>query len=221
MENKVPIPHADVWGRTAKDLKKIFPADQNESWLINGHLQTPQVFEPYREDILDLFGPTDETVSTLKSRYPELNNSNTIGIHVRRGDYVTLELNNKKCFHNLLDEWTYYEQALQKLDPKGNATVFVMSDDIEYCKSQEPFKSLKNIIFVDGNESAAEDLYTMTLCKDQIISNGTFAWWGAYLGTDENKRVCYPSKWLGPGYGDSLPKDLALDAWTQIQCKKK
>ena len=35
----------------------------------------------------------------------------------------------------------------------------------------------------------------MQQCKHFIISNSTYAWWGAWLSTNEEKKVVYPNNW--------------------------
>jgi len=40
-----------------------------------------------------------------------------------------------------------------------------------------------------------ESLYLMSQCDHFILSQGTFSWWGAYLGEKENTRIYRPD-WL-------------------------
>jgi hypothetical protein len=61
---------------------------------------------------------------------------------------------------------------------------------------------------VDGYKlNELDTLYAMSLCKaGAIISNSTFAAWGAMLGADENASsvITYPAPWLkNNGDGDN------------------
>ena len=90
----------------------------------------------------------------------------------------------------------------------------VFSDDIEWCK-ENLSKLNVNIHFIEGNENII-DLFTMSMCDNNICSASSFSWWGAYLNKKRN-RVIFPKVWFGPKYRDLHDtKDLLLPEWETI-----
>ena len=62
------------------------------------------------------------------------------------------------------------------------------------------------------------ELYLISLCKNIIISNSTFGWWGAYLNNRTDSTIIVPSIWAG----NALIKDgfdvesLLFKEWLRI-----
>lgn len=135
----------------------------------------------------------------------------TIAIHLRRGDYI-----NNPNYINL--PITYYILALEEYFPnwRTDYNLVVFSDDVNYAKIH--FECLNNVYFPNGDE--LEDLCTMSLCKNHIISNSSYSWWGAYL-SDSNK-VVHPNCLFDGPLLEKNPEDckdfyceewIAFDKW--------
>ena len=86
---------------------------------------------------------------------------------------------------------TYYKNAVECIGE--NEKFIVVSDDIKWCKEHLKFK---NIIFVE-NSSPVIDLFIQSLCQNNIISNSSFSWWGAFLNNNPGKKVIAPANWFG------------------------
>jgi hypothetical protein len=131
--------------------------------------------------------------------------TNSILIHVRRGDYL------KNPFWGVLSE-EYYLAALKHFSQSRDLTIFLISDDEMFARDFG--KKLANLydVTVIPNESgitAAEFLSIMSNCKKYIIGNSTYSWWSAvlarshdvvapanfYRGFDSNIER-YPPEWI-------------------------
>lgn len=114
-------------------------------------------------------------------------NTNSVSIHIRRGDYV----NNTN--HNLCD-LEYYYKALHHIKSKiPNPHFFIFSDDITWAKNN---LQLNDVTFVsNGDITEVEELILMSVCSHNIIANSTFSWWAAYLNQNTHKIVIAPKQW--------------------------
>jgi len=138
--------------------------------------------------------------------------TNSIALHIRRGDYtLNTKINN---FHGVCD-LAYYKSALDEMFKRlgNNINVFVFSDDIIWAK--ENLKFPRPLDFVSDLEIPDyEEMYLMSLCKNNIIANSTFSWWSAWLNQNPEKIVIAPKQWFTNKTSneiDILPKD-----WLQI-----
>ncbi len=138
--------------------------------------------------------------------------SPSISLHVRRGDYVASKQAN--AFHGTttVDYYQSAISALQKVAPNG--IIYVFSDDQAWVKANLRFA--QQTIFVDWNtaEQAHEDLRLMAACQHNVIANSTFSWWGAWLNSNPNKVVIAPKKWFANPTMNT--KDLLPDTWIQM-----
>jgi len=156
--------------------------------VIQGTFLSEKYFD--RTTILDKFSPSREMADNLKKRFGNwLTRPHVTSIHVRRGDYL------RQQFLFPFAGKNYYRAAISKL-PECQDFI-VCSDDIPWCKRffTKRFKG-RRFMFAEGN-SPLEDVYLQSLCENNIISNGTFAWWAAWLNRHEGKRVLAPSRWFG------------------------
>lgn len=137
----------------------------------------------------------------------EITNCNSVGIHIRRGDYLSDPEYKGLC------ELDYYQRALQEIGIEGKH-FFIFSNDISWCKVN--IISLLNsapVSFVEGNtgKDSAWDMYLMSLCDELIIANSSFSWWGAFLNK-KSKKIVAPKKWINRDY----EADVYLDNWIKI-----
>jgi hypothetical protein len=191
----------NTFNENGHEFKKI---DYKTNMKIVGYFQSEKYFSKYRDNILDLFKPTDEINNYISEKYGNYLNKKTCSLHVRHGDYLTL------AAHHQPLQMKYYQEAIKHFD--SDTLFIVFSDDIEWCKSV--FKG-DNFIFIE-NESDIIDLYLMSMCKNNIIANSSFSWWGSWLNKNENKKVIAPSKWFGPANAHLKTDDIYTDKMIKI-----
>jgi len=177
---------------------------------LNGFWQSEKYFLQYEQDIRNDFVFNKNIIDNNKATKELISNTQSVSLHVRRGDYVTNK--NAQNFHGLCS-LAYYEKAVKYLNSQiQNIELFVFSDDIEWCKQN--FKFNNPIHFIETN-NAASDLYLMTQCKHNIIANSSFSWWGAWLNNHHNKVVVAPFPWFADKSINS--KDILPEKWVKIQ----
>lgn len=148
-----------------------------------------------------------EQENLVKQYQESILNSNSVMMHIRRGDYL---LSTNK---NILLSKEYYDRAIQQmLDEKKNIELFIFSDDIDWVKNNWQFNAPANYIEkFDFQDSSIEELKLMTMCKNHIIANSTFSWWGAWLGKHQEQIVISPKYWLDDNI--TITENLIPKSW--------
>lgn len=112
-------------------------------------------------------------------------------VHVRRGDYVAMSDQNALS-------GDYYRHAVDRIqEHAGEVKWLVFSDDPAWAREHLTLPGPKRV--VDHNRNRPwEDLALMAACKNHIIANSTFSWWGAWLGQQPGGLTVAPATWF-PG----------------------
>jgi hypothetical protein len=135
----------------------------------------------------------------------QVSSPSSVALHVRRGDYVSDPVYSKK--YRVMDV-DYYRAAVAQIESRvADAKLFVFSDDLDWCR--EHLAMLGPTKFVDGGGDLA-DFRLMSRCSHHIISNSTFAWWAAWLGTHQGQVVVAPKEWF---WDDRCMDDLFPEGW--------
>ena len=193
---------------------------------LDGFFQTEKYFENISDQIRSDFTFKDEYLKPCKEFIDSLDTT-PIFLHVRRGDAI-----GKEHYHPVAP-MSYYVEALKRFDE--DTPCFVFSDDLDWCKSQELFKSDRFLFndnierydyqSMDGSGSMQYtllphvDLCLMSLCSGAIIVNSSFSWWGAWLQNNKGKVIA-SKPWFGPSASDLDTTDVVPDHWEIIDWSK-
>lgn len=208
---KIPFKYADT-----HVLEKNFPYDEEiasrrDPAYFDGYWQTEKYFSDCKEFIRRDFTFRDEEALRRHAQYEEVLNSNSVSIHIRRGDYVKNPKYRKRLYVCKLE---YYKNAMKYLNERfENLTFYIASDDHKWVKSN--FELSKHIKLIES-KNALEDLYIMSKCKHNIISNSSFSWWAAWLNPNKDKQVLSPNIWFNPCAQIDF-RDIVPESWIKIE----
>jgi hypothetical protein len=136
-------------------------------------------------------------------------NGQSVALHVRRGDYMNEE--NLKLFGRVCTD-AYFQKAIATMIEKvPDAHFYVFSNDLKWVKEN---LRIERVTYVDHNsgKDSWKDMYLMSKCKHNVISNSTFSWWGAWLNDNPEKIIISPTKFLN----DDLSTDVYPQEWLKI-----
>lgn len=201
-----PVVVEEAKGHDLLDLQR----PTGPGYYLVGYWQDPKLFAAS----WSLLAPDLEAAQLLseegRSILPELAQPSSISVHVRRGDYAA---DTKLAQIHPVQDVAYFERAIDRTRRTiPEARFFVFSDDPEWAAANLSGASIR--VLGDGHRrSSVEDLVLMSACGGHIISNSTFGWWGAWLGSGQEGLVISPRRWSHPGSGVTDP---SLPHWIRM-----
>lgn len=173
--------------------RKICAIDPKKNWYITGFF-IEEIY--YRDRLRALrrelsFGESED--ASFQKMLSEIRNTNSVSIHVRRGDYLADKY--KESFLCLTQD--YYKRAVDYILRRvENPVFYLFSDDKEYV--EHAFSWLPNCRVVEGNtgKNSYRDMQLMSECCHNITANSTFSVWGALLNAHEDAIVIYPKAYM-------------------------
>lgn len=142
----------------------------------------------------------------------QIRSAPSIAVHFRRGDYT-----HKTHVAQLLGPlgFDYQYRAMVRMRERfPDAMMYIFSDDIEEIAREVTPPGPH--VFVRGalNENPIDVIRLMSLCDHAIISNSTFAWWGAWLNPRPDKQVIAPRPWCAdPSLSDY---EIVPERWHRL-----
>lgn len=175
---------------------------------LDGYWQSEKYFKNIEEEIRTEFTFPEFTEKKNIETLKKMKETNSISIHIRRGDYLNHPLYSNIC------SIEYYKRAVNYIKINvDNPVFFIFSNDIDWCKENFSFDEA---YFIDWNigEKSFRDMQLMNLCKHNIIANSSFSWWGAWLNNNSNKIVIAPKRWLNDDRVDI--DDIIPEGWVRV-----
>lgn len=172
--------------------------------FVDGYWQSMK----YSADIIDILRKELSFKKPLEGENAEIaveiEKTNSVSIHVRRGDYVNTE-------YELLGNG-YYKKAIEVVREKiSDPKFFIFSDDIGWCKENLGIEG--TYITWNKKDDSYIDMQLMSLCKVNIVANSTFSIWAASLNGMKDHLVIHPYKYYK---FDVEKKDRWPEEWVEI-----
>jgi Glycosyl transferase family 11. len=189
----------------------------HSSVILSGYWQNEKYFYDISEIIKqDFLFPEFDCLEAKNIAKKIMENTCSIGIHVRRGDYV--DNPDTKNFHGICS-LDYYKKALQiivdKSNGKINPEIYFFSDDPDWIKNNFDNCEIPFIVvdINDHKDKPYHDMHLLSLCQHNIIANSSFSWWGAWLSYGKGIVVA-PKRW----FAEDAMKDHnpSLASWILI-----
>ena len=142
-----------------------------------------------------------------KALLDSIQNSQSVFIHIRRGDYLAPE--HIATYGGICTD-EYYRKAIDIIkDKMQNPHFFVFSNDISWVMEN---MEIPNPTYVDNNTGKKSflDMYLMTNCKAGILANSSFSYWGGMLNKN-TPIIIYPGKW-----DNRHTPDIFIDSWMAL-----
>ncbi len=201
-----PGPHYD------ENVDKII-----DNTYCEGYFQDERYFHNVSDKIRSAFIIKNNIIefnSGILKLTKEITSSESVCIHIRRGDYITNPINTQ-IFGTLSKE--YYFKAINHIEKTINQKTkkFLFSNDPEWCR--ETFAGYSDITIVDENHSGpngTSHFLLMTQCKHFVIANSSFSWWAAWLASHPDKIICRPYPWFNNKEFQSA--SICPDSWPRI-----
>lgn len=161
---------------------------RGDRYLI-GYFNSYRYFDPIRDVLIEEFRPKEALSSEGQALLTSIDSTNSVSLHIRRGDYVD-NPEVYKCIEGIITD-RFYLNAIELIATRiDNPHFFVFSNDMAWVKQN--FRIPYQTTYVDFNtaQRGFEDLWLMSRCKHNITAGGsTFSWWAAYLNPNEDKII--------------------------------
>ncbi|KAL3871161.1 hypothetical protein ACJMK2_039177 [Sinanodonta woodiana] len=199
-------------GMYAKYDSNIEHLNTSMNWTLSGYFQSWKYF--YKdEDLIRRSFEFSPNIQEPAAQFVEsfrLKNITIIGVHVRRGDMTT---DNLQKLGYATAPPSYLNKSMNYFREKySNIHFIIASDNISWC--EENIKRDNDTEFSKFNDPWV-DMAIMSACDHVIITSGTFGWWGAWLAGGDvvyfkgyprpgsvidkgmSREDYYPSQWIG------------------------
>lgn len=212
------VPKMDPWLREFPALEELTIRPEELSLLdrrilasgqnVGVDFKKPEIL-PFVRELLLKGSPFLDRVSSCTQ--------DALVINVRRGDYYSVEKYRRRYGMNIRG---FVESALEKIPPKKNQPIVLVSDDPDWCMKNLGFLGVENPLSVmPGPHDMFQDLAQLVAADHLLLANSTFSYWGGYLASAQppgsRPRVIQVPHFYARDIGQE-ESTLLLDQWMAV-----
>ncbi|MES2369170.1 MAG: alpha-1,2-fucosyltransferase [Pseudomonadota bacterium] len=176
-----------------------------------GNWQSERYFEHVADTIRADFSFKSAPRGLNAELAAQLENSNAISLHVRRGDIAA---NPASLAVHGLCSLDYYRRAVEYIATNVSKPVFlIFSDDMLWVRENLHLEFPCHYIEHNKGLESYNDMRLMSLCHHHIIANSSFSWWGAWLNPRKDKIVVAPERWFAAEFDST---DIVPSSWKRM-----
>lgn len=183
---------------------------------IRGFFQSYKYLKGFEDMLQERFRFPEESLDDLnKSLLNKIILTNSVSVHIRRGDYVEDKITQE--FHGTCS-LEYYKEAIGTFRNNNmEYEYFFFSDDIDWVVKKFRDLPVKKT-FIDHNteRDSWKDMFLMSKSKHNIIANSSFSWWAAWLNKNPQKIVITPKIWFSNYEKEKHTYDLIPNKWIRL-----
>jgi hypothetical protein len=168
--------------------------------LVLGYFQSSNIFENNKLFVKSLFNVSPKFLPP----------SNACAVHIRRGDYLDTYFKEIES-HAIIPRYWFIDQLDFVSKNYGQIRFFVIGDDPTYIQE---FCNESTLDLKFCTQDVMSDFLLLMFSKYLIISNSSFAWWGAFLNVHEDAFIIAPKFWVGFHVSQEYPKGIMNSRFT-------
>lgn len=197
-----------------------------DTMYLKGAFQSEKYFEDIKEEVrkiyrfprLENMHLPEKLYRTARSCLELIESCEAVGLHMYRGDSRTDE----ELYDGICTE-KYYEGAVRfMMDKCPQAKFFIFSNEPKWVRNwvrtliesqitegmdRETAQAMgQRFIMIDANtqHTGYLDMFLMSKCRHNIISNSSFSWWAAWINDNPDKIIVVPDRWRNDEESDDI-----------------
>lgn len=190
--------------------------DLPDETILRGCFLSYRYFDWMRDDLVPELSLKDPLSAQSKAVEEDILASESVSLHVRRGDVVT-NPEYRSWYEGVVTDRYYRNATTYFAERLAGAHFFVFSDDMEWTRANLQIPGRATFVDHNGPDQGYEDLHLMSRCKHNVTAGfSSFSWWAAYLNPNPQKIVLRTKRMNALDHLDH-PEDFFPGDWIVVE----